>query len=777
MRLTLRTLLAYLDDTLDAAQSKLIGQKVAESETAQELIRRLKRVTRQRRLTVPPPDPAGKSDPNTVAEYLDNVLSAEETAEIEKLALESDVHLAEIAACHQLLTLLLSEPILIPPSSRQRMYALVKGREAIPFRRPPQPVASEPEAAADLEADETLRLGLPPYRRQGSWSSRLLIIGSSLAAALLLALAVWQALRSLPKEAEEEVTARPGSQPPANLSEQLAPAPGTATPAPKKEAKAPDQGTAPLPPGRETSQKPPAAGTPSPGSQKTPSSSSDQKTPPEKTPPPPEPTQKDKAVVKENTEKNNGAKSGPPAEPVAGPPTKKTPGEPAVEPPQNRSQPVGEYRPRKTAKNDLLLVQAGAGKSWRVLLASQPQVLSGQPLVCLPGCSSEIGLPNGLRLRLWGLLSEQHLYPPQMAEARLVLHDPPAGLALDLTLQRGRLVLFNPSEKDLCCRIRFANPTNPELPEVWDLTLEGPGTKILFDLWHLFPLEPFYSLDDPRRPGPSASVELIVLAGEIRLTHDRQTSRMKGPRGPAALAEWSSRSGQLVKKPLDGVPEWAKEDPALPPTLPAAVREQLSKVLPALFKARDHLVQALRQNPEHVDVVLAECLKQGTSFQDRLLVLRAYAALDEVASLLDALEDEKTDEIRQAAVVCLRYWIATGRDQEKRLFQVLRTKGYTQAEANSLLHLLHGLTPDDLRRRATYELLISYLDHPRIALRELAALHLQSVASLVNVNVPYSASAPALERRQAQNRWEQLLQNGKLPPTFAAPAPMPPAGP
>ena len=41
MRLTLRTLLAYLDDALEPGQARLIGQKVAESDAAQELIGRI----------------------------------------------------------------------------------------------------------------------------------------------------------------------------------------------------------------------------------------------------------------------------------------------------------------------------------------------------------------------------------------------------------------------------------------------------------------------------------------------------------------------------------------------------------------------------------------------------------------------------------------------------------------------------------------------------------------------------------------------------------------
>src|SRR5438105_3599476 len=138
MRLTLRTLLAYLDDTLEPAQTKMIGQKVAESDTAQELIARIKLVTRRRRLTTPPTSGAGADlDANTIAEYLDNVLPGERLAEVEETCLNSDFHLAETAACHQILTLVLGEPLLVPPVARQRMYRLIQGREAIRNRRAP----------------------------------------------------------------------------------------------------------------------------------------------------------------------------------------------------------------------------------------------------------------------------------------------------------------------------------------------------------------------------------------------------------------------------------------------------------------------------------------------------------------------------------------------------------------------------------------------------------------------------------------------------------------
>ena len=143
MRLTLRTLLAYLDDTLEPTEIKQIGQKVAESDAAQELVARIKQVTRRRRLTTPPATgPGARFDANTVAEYLDNDLTGDKVAEVEEQALNSDVVLAEVAACHQILTLLLGEPALVPPTAKERMYGLVKGREAIPFRKATTPTAT-----------------------------------------------------------------------------------------------------------------------------------------------------------------------------------------------------------------------------------------------------------------------------------------------------------------------------------------------------------------------------------------------------------------------------------------------------------------------------------------------------------------------------------------------------------------------------------------------------------------------------------------------------------
>ncbi|MDZ4820792.1 MAG: hypothetical protein SGJ20_17645, partial [Planctomycetota bacterium] len=187
MRLTLRTMLAYMDEILEPADHQVIGQKIEESEFATDLMHRVRDTTRRLRLGAPKLSGKGMGlDPNTVSEYLDNTLASERVPDFEKVCLESDVHLAEVAACHQVLALVLGEPAEIDPAMRRRMYDVVHRADTphaagagvkIP---PPLPPAEEIVPARPVREP----LKVPDYLREQR-RSRLWTIAATL---LLVAL-------------------------------------------------------------------------------------------------------------------------------------------------------------------------------------------------------------------------------------------------------------------------------------------------------------------------------------------------------------------------------------------------------------------------------------------------------------------------------------------------------------------------------------------------------------------------------------------------------------
>ncbi|HXG12120.1 MAG TPA: hypothetical protein VNK04_20365 [Gemmataceae bacterium] len=724
MRLTLRTLLAYLDDTLDPAEIKEIGQKVAESDTAQELIARIKQVTRRRRLTTPPATgPGARFDANTVAEYLDSVLPAEQVAEVEKVCLESDVHLAEIAACHQILTLVLGEPALVPPTARQRMYALVQGREAV-ARRPRRraPAAASTAAGADgSEADETLLLGLPPFGRAGR-RARWLV--PAVAALLLVALgvALWMALRTVVSRDPEPAVAV--SRPPAG---ERAVIPGVPSP------KVPDKEQEPQPLAPDKKQDKPVPSEPKA----------------EESPKQPSEPEKPKEKEKETA---------PPSVAAAVP-------KPSTER-RDVGTPILDLKRIRNTMN-MLLQQPRDKGSWQRLRPEIDRVYTDDLLLVLPGYRSEIRLDNRIHLLLWGNV-EQLLYLP-LFESAVRLHavpaDQPDAPEVDFTLERGRVIVSNQKNQPARVRVRFHN-------EVWDLTLQEGGTEVGLEL-----IGRQESFETSGRP--LAFLSLVVLRGQAQLRIGHFTHTLQAPVGgqPApAVFSWDNRSpGARGPFPLPQVPLlW---DERLPPNwqwenLPPREQEIIRQNYDNLLLALDELNRRLTDSKTKVSVVLAENVHANRPMTRQLAVL-SLGALDELGYVLDALADKQYQDVRDAAVWALRHWLGRQEGQDQKLRQALLEKRYSDRQTDTLMQLLHIFSEEDRAKKETYQTLIEYLRHDQPAVRQLAYWHLSRLVP--EAKIPYDPAGGEKQRQAAYLQWMKLLEEGKLPPPRpASPMPMPP---
>lgn len=187
MRLTLRTMLAYMDDILEPNDAQEIGQKIEESEFAGKLLHRIRDCIRRGNLGAPGGEEAKGLDPNTVAEYLDNTLPADRVPDFEKVCLESDAHLAEVASCHQVLTLVLGEPAEVDPASRQRMYELPAASEtAAKPAEPSAPPGSDGNGQPVVVAPPRPKAEVPDYLLSVRRSRRR-VVWSLIAGMLLLA--------------------------------------------------------------------------------------------------------------------------------------------------------------------------------------------------------------------------------------------------------------------------------------------------------------------------------------------------------------------------------------------------------------------------------------------------------------------------------------------------------------------------------------------------------------------------------------------------------------
>ena len=231
MRLTVRTLLAWLDHVLPPDEHRELDAKVEGSAAAHQLVERIGRVVKQPNLVPPRLDGRGlATEPNSVAEYLDNCLEHDRLEAFERICIESDAHLAEVAACHEILATLARDPAATAPldaAGRRRLLAAMQHQSAQVAADGARAaaVANVRPARTTLEAAPASPPSEAAARRRSAWSAWAAAVAALallVTLGFLLAQAIDRSRGTRPAAAETPVAGE--HQPPPALAEVAAPA-------------------------------------------------------------------------------------------------------------------------------------------------------------------------------------------------------------------------------------------------------------------------------------------------------------------------------------------------------------------------------------------------------------------------------------------------------------------------------------------------------------------------------------------------------------------------
>jgi hypothetical protein len=703
MRLTLRTLLAYLDDALEPAQAKEIGEKIADSPVATELAARIRETLRRRRITAPQISGQGSGpDPNLTAEYLDLTLSAEGVSEFEQFCMDSDMHLAEVAACHQILTLVLGEPADVSPELRERMYALdavtapdaMSGTNGESLEGPSATVAADQTAhESTASRPASFEEGLPQPLRSKSLTARII------PAAIVLICAGWLALLYFDPYLRDRQTAPEGSGEGAVAAVEgnehgAAPVDQPAAqPEPQDEEAVIDEAADAEPTTDAVDEAESAA--------------------------PAESTETEPGTSNEETPVDAGTAAATEPEPET------APAEPVVPQPdpevafQEPPRPVEPVMIMYNSPEGILLQRNAATQEWTVL-----------PRRALLHPGDEIACPEPFTARLQ--IDEGHCLITLVGGTRFKLTGPNESSRFGFELVRGRVGAFR-TESDpaadgsVTVSVRVQDRT-------WTVSLLEPGTWCGFDL---SPGQPHGKTDPPQRATPAGGI--YVARGAVEVA--------EGGGGPTKLLPetgWLSWVSDNAGAPLLAVPNWLTPDGA---ALPATYRRYLT-----LYQKEFPLDQAVW---ESIPAIVRDRRPMLSKFAVETLALTGN-----YRELVRALSADH-QESRLAAVIGLREWLAADPLHADLLSEEL-TMSFHDDDAAAVEKLLWGYSRDDGRDPDTSARLVEWLGSDQVAIRELALFHIEMLTGHDN---DFHPMAPLAQREAAISRWREFLRrNGALVP-------------
>lgn len=713
MRLTLRTLLAYLDDALDPAETKVIGQKIQESAVAGKLVSLIRLVVRQRRLKAPSVSgPNVGIDPNVVAQYLDSTLPPEQVVEVEKVLLTSDELLAEVASCHQVLALVAGKPADVSDASRERLYALGPVSQADQLRvEEPRPSgnhsaatpAREPERDATLSPAKSAATEVPEYLRQNTWSQRMFpaAIVTLLAVVCIGLLIADPGFLTGIREAKRELAK--------SDRDTGKPAVGDTT----------DGGT-----------KPVEVADSNPAMVQTPDASAVPQSP--SVPPGVDPTPL--ADVPEPPKKGVPAEA--PADATA--PSTPVPAVPAA--PANTAigkdpTPVLNPVAVQYLSNDGVVLRHDEQQHHWFMLPRRSTIAPGERLVVLEPFEAILDIDRG------GMVANV------MGDSVIRIMPPDRETATGLDIRRGRVLLRSNRKEAAQCPVISVMVGH----DLWRLEFLSPETTCTFEVAPREPVQFEKSL------GANWYIGILrVLTGGVKWTGvDGKSVKVAAETALEIVPPLSDQP--VVPAPVSSsiVPDW---------TDPQRRRQGPMKQFAAKFEKQFDLDQP-------VEMTLLALLKDSNAKLVELAV-HGLTMTDDYAGMVQALAECSYEEGRFAARDGLRGWLVQPGDRGPQLKGLLEQK-YPPSEASAVYILLWGFRPEDASSRATSLELVTWLRSNHVEVRELAYFW---IVHLTNRKWEFRASDVPARRESAVRKIEShIMSVGALSkPTDKEPAPKKP---
>ncbi|MSR56734.1 MAG: hypothetical protein EXS05_03565 [Planctomycetaceae bacterium] len=647
-------------------------------------------------------------------------------ADVEKICLESDVHLAEVAACHQILTLALGEPVEIPSQTRERMYGLGPsapkmtlsngarngttseqlGSEAVAdilkqaesLGRSPATASSQSQGGQSRqETGDAFERSLPEYLRPRSpWKK----IGAYTVAAAVIV--VWGMLvfQKSPFKSGGGTEATTGGDQSVAVADSGVPAPELSEESPSGIT---DREQAFDEPTTEITARSAAKRATGRESFDDPRFDELAPTAPDEGDEAQEPTVADDATPEAGSAESPEGKS---------PAKRSLPGTDSVRPP------VPAAPPALYTSSDGITLHFAADEGRWFVLPKRSQVHSGDELAVPEPFECTLEFENGRgMLTVPGRTALRWLGPTEAASTAIALH-------------RGQVVLRATSaagddKSSLVVGVAISG-------DLWQIELP-PGAVCGVEV---IPREPT-KFEQQLGPNDIFGGIYVVNGAAVVTDPTGEQSTIAGP-------GWLKLPIEKPNPPLRTIPKW------IGPSMPLATERANARQFEKEFKLKEAVDLSLPAVAESSNAVLAR------------LATEALGLIDAYGPLVNVLQHSRHDESRRAAISALRVWLP--RDPENRdLLKTELAKLYTPEDADAVYRLLWGFDQDDARDKATSLQLVEWMGHQETSIRELA---FANVSRLTGKSTEHRASNKPHQLQALLNHWrKQVQKDGALLPT------------